>query len=75
MCPIHAHVYHPYESLGEGYVVYLTIIWGDLSWFIMDLVYPVHWINPHLLDLADLLNSQWDYIPKFHPIDGRHTEG
>ena len=30
MCPIHPLVYHPYESLGEGYVSYMTIIWGGL---------------------------------------------
>ena len=62
MYQIHPLVYHPYEYLGEGYVSYITILSGNLSIFIMDMVYPVHFVNPHLLDISDFINSGWESI-------------
>ena len=57
----------PYEYPGEGYVIYITMIWGGIYWFIMDLVYPVNWVNPQLLELVGSLNSEWESITEFHP--------
>ena len=62
MCLIHPLFYHPYEYLGEGYVAYLTIILGGTSLFIINMVYPVHWLHSHILDIEDSLNIEWDSI-------------
>ena len=43
--PIHHLVYHTYEYHGEGYVAYISIIWGGLYWFIMDIMYPICWVH------------------------------
>ena len=32
----------------------------------MDLVYPVNWVHPHFIGLAEYLNSEWEYITEFH---------
>ena len=65
MCPIHPMVDHPYISLGERYVTYITILWYVLSLFIMELVYRVHWLSPYLIDLEESLNSEWESITEF----------
>ena len=66
MFPIHPLFYHPYESFGGGHVAYLTIIWGGLSLFIIDMMNPVHLVHPHLLDLVVSLNIEWESITELH---------
>ena len=57
---------HLLISWGEICCISYYIIYGGLSWFIMEMVYPVSYLHSHLLDLSELLGSGWEYITEFH---------
>ena len=32
----------------------------------MYMVYPVHWLHSHSIELSESLNSEWVFITEFH---------